>query len=174
MHICIYIYIYIYIYILCDILGGIQTYPGGMRKQEVRMDAPGGESTLWRNAMETLPALLVLCAGLSLYISHCCCRVIETTLQWRHNGCDNASNHQPCDCLLNRLFRRRSKKTSNLRATGLCAGNSPGTGEFPAQMASYAENVSIWWRYHVEHKQACRINDSERSICSSWSLIGKR
>ena len=24
----------------------------------------------------------------------------------------------------------------------------PGTGEFPAQMASYAENVSIWWRHH--------------------------
>ena len=34
------------------------------------------------------------------------------------------------------LFRRRSKKTSNLRVTGLCAGNSPVTGEFPAQMAS--------------------------------------
>ena len=30
----------------------------------------------------------------------------------------------------------------------ICAGNSPGTGEFPAQMASNAENVSIWWRHH--------------------------
>ena len=40
-------------------------------------------------------------------------------------------------------------KTSKLRVTGLCAGNSPETGEFPAQMASYAENVSIWWRHHV-------------------------
>ena len=27
-------------------------------------------------------------------------------------------------------------------------GNSPVTGEFPAQMASNAENVSIWWRHH--------------------------
>ena len=70
-------------------------------------------------------------------------------LQWRHNGHDSVSNHQPHDCLLNRVFRRRSKKTSKLRVTGLCAGNSPGTGEFPAQMASYAENVSIWWRHHV-------------------------
>ena len=26
--------------------------------------------------------------------------------------------------------------------------NSPGTGEFPAQRASNAENVSIWWRHH--------------------------
>ena len=70
-------------------------------------------------------------------------------LRWRQNGRDNVSNHQPRDCLLNRLFRRRSKKTSKLRVTGLCAGNSPGTGEFPAQMASYAENYSIWWRYHA-------------------------
>ena len=30
-------------------------------------------------------------------------------------------------------------KTSKRRVTGLCAGNSPGTGEFPAQMASYVE-----------------------------------
>ena len=49
-------------------------------------------------------------------------------LQWRHNGRDNVSNHQPHDCILNRLFRRRSKKTSKLRVTGLCAGNSPETG----------------------------------------------
>ena len=40
------------------------------------------------------------------------------------------------------------KKTSKLRVTGLCEGNSPVTGEFPAQMASNAENVSIWWRLH--------------------------
>ena len=53
--------------------------------------------------------------------------------------------------LLNRLFERKSKKTSKLRVTGLCAGNSPrGTGEFPAQMASNAENVSIWWRHHEQ------------------------
>ena len=73
-------------------------------------------------------------------------------LQWRHNGHDSVSNHQPPDCLFNRLFRRRSKKTSKLRVTGLCAGNSPGTGEFPAQMASNAENVSIWWRHHDSKK----------------------
>ena len=70
------------------------------------------------------------------------------SLQWRHNGRDSVSNHQPHDCLLNRLFRRRSKKTPKLRVTGFGAGNSPGTGEFPAQMASNAENVSIWWRHH--------------------------
>ena len=69
--------------------------------------------------------------------------------QWRHHGGDGVSNHQPPDCLLNRLFRRRSKKTSKLRVTGLCAGNSPVTDEFPSQRTSNAENVSIWWRHHV-------------------------
>ena len=53
------------------------------------------------------------------------------TLQWRHNGGDSVSNHQPYDCLLRRLFRRRSKQTSKLRVTGLCAGNSPGPVNFP-------------------------------------------
>ena len=66
----------------------------------------------------------------------------------RGHGRDGVSNHQPYHCLLNLLFRRRSKKTSKLRVTGLCAGNSPVTGEFPAQMTSNAENVSIWWRHH--------------------------
>ena len=40
--------------------------------------------------------------------------------------------------------RCRSKKTSKLRVTGLCEGNSPMTGEFSAQRASNAENVSMW------------------------------
>ena len=40
------------------------------------------------------------------------------------------------------------RKTSKLRVTGLCVGKSPVTGEFPAQKASNAENVSIWWRRH--------------------------
>ena len=70
-------------------------------------------------------------------------------LRWHHNQHDSVSNHQPHDCLLNRLFGRKSKKTPKLRVTGLCAGNSPGTGEFPAQRASNAENVSIWLRHHV-------------------------
>ena len=71
------------------------------------------------------------------------------SLQWRHDGYDGVSNHQPHHGLLNRLFGRRSKKTSKLRVTGLCAWNSPGTGEFPAHIASNAENVSISWRHHV-------------------------
>ena len=59
------------------------------------------------------------------------------------------SNHQPYDCLLNRLFRHRSKKTSKLRVTGLCEGNSPGPENSLHKRASNVENVSIWWRHHV-------------------------
>ena len=69
---------------------------------------------------------------------------IHETLQWRHYWPNSVSNHQPHHCLLNGLFRSRSKKTSKRRVSGLCAGNSPGT----VQMASNAENVSIWWRHH--------------------------
>ena len=42
-----------------------------------------------------------------------------------NDGRDGISTHQFQDCLLNRLFRCRLKKTSKLRVTGLCAGNSP-------------------------------------------------
>ena len=60
-----------------------------------------------------------------------------TALQWRHNEPDGVLNHQPRDCLLNRLLRCISMKH------GFCVGNSTVTGEFPAQRASNAENVSI-------------------------------
>ena len=71
------------------------------------------------------------------------------SLQWRHYERNGVSNHQTHDCILNRLIRRTSTKTSKLRITGLCEGNSPVTGEFPAQRVSNVENVSIWWRHHV-------------------------
>ena len=61
------------------------------------------------------------------------------SLQWRHNEHDGVSSHQPHDCFLNDLFRSRSDAASKLGVTGLSAGNSPVTGEFPAQRASNAE-----------------------------------
>ena len=90
----------------------------------------------------------------SIFISLCfvvfCCGLVmkDFTLEWRHNEHDGISKHQPHECLLNHLFTHRSKKTSKLQITGLCEGNSPVTGEFPAQRASNMENVSIWWRHH--------------------------
>ena len=81
-------------------------------------------------------------------------------LGWRDNG--------PHNCLLNRLSRRRSKKTSKLRVTGLCEGNSPLTGDFPPQRASNADNVSIWWRHHGSSERVrygVSFVSSESDLC---------
>ena len=90
-------------------------------------------------------------------------------LQERHCGRDGISNHQPHDCLLNRLIRHRSKKTSKLRVTGLCAGKSPVTGEFPAQMASKAGNGSICRRHHDLITWVRRDAVLANKISSNWS-----
>ena len=71
------------------------------------------------------------------------------------------------------LFSRRSKKTSKLRVPDLCAGNSSGTGEFPAQMTSNAENVSISWRHHELYKNAYFtkkwIDSSGHELGGTWN-----
>ena len=90
--------------------------------------------------------ILLICQNTTMRVNGI--NVNACSLLWRHNGHDCVPNHQPRHCLLNCLFGRRSNKTSKLRVTGLCVGNSSGTSEFPAQMASNAENVSIWWRHH--------------------------
>ena len=73
-----------------------------------------------------------------IHMIYCMC-LPRYSSQWRHNEHDGVSNRQPHDCLFNRLFRHRWKKTSKLRVTGLCKGNSPVT--FPAQRASNAEKM---------------------------------
>ena len=93
---------------------------------------------------------------------------IMVSLQWHHNEHDSVSNHQPHDFLLNRLFRRRSKKTSKLRVTGLCEGNSPVTSEFPTQRTSNTENVSIWWRHHEIWKPVSRC---QWFVYNEWEYI---
>ena len=65
-----------------------------------------------------------------------------------------------------RLFTQsfiRTQIKENIKAPRdwpLC-GEFTGTGEFPAQRASNAENVSIWWRHHVSQ------------ISTPWSNNGK-
>ena len=58
-------------------------------------------------------------------------RTYSLALRWRHNERDGVSNHQPHDCLLSRLFWRRSKKSSKFRVTGLCEGNIRGLVKSP-------------------------------------------
>ena len=91
-------------------------------------------------------------------------------LRWRHIGRDDVSSHQPHGYLLNRLFRRRSKKTSKLCVTDFCAGNSPITSEFPAQMASDAENISIRWRHHEFFLQAVSSLKPSDAFMPQWNI----
>ena len=49
------------------------------------------------------------CTAICNYAIYNYCSLFPTSLQWRHNGHDSVSNHQPHDCLLNYLFGRRSK-----------------------------------------------------------------
>ena len=71
------------------------------------------------------------------------------SLQWRQNGRDSVSNHQPNDCLFSQQFIQTQIKenTKAPRHWPLC-GKFTGTGEFPAQRVSNADDVSIWWRHH--------------------------
>ena len=97
------------------------------------------------------------------------------SLQWRHNGPDGVSNHRRLDCVLNRLFKRRSKTTSKLRATDLGEGNSPVTGEFPTERASNAENISTWWSHHGIFDLVCiHIQSRGQSSLSRHLTVEKQ
>ena len=77
--------------------------------------------------------------GVPIILAHAWFTSKKNTLHWCHNERDG--------CLLTRLFRRRSNKTSKLRVSGLCEGNVPVTGEFPAQ-GTVTRIFSIWWYHH--------------------------
>ena len=81
------------------------------------------------------------------------CGYYRTSLRWRHNGRDGVSNHQPHQCLLNRLFEYRSKKTSKLRVTGLCVGNSPGNSPHKCQSRGKCFHLMTssccWMAHHI-------------------------
>ena len=93
----------------------------------------------WR----TLLGLLIRCP--TLYVKS----LQLMSLRWRHNGRDSVSNHQPHDCLLNRVFRRWPKKTSKLRVTGLRGihrgpVNSP--HKWPVTRKMFPFDDVIMWR----------------------------
>ena len=78
------------------------------------------------------------CCFAAFFYSHPT-QLLVWPLHRRHNERDGVLNHWRLECLLNRLFWRRSKKTSKLCVPGLCEGNLPVTGGFPSQRVSNAE-----------------------------------
>ena len=103
--------------------------------------------------------------SISRPVCHLCHLWSPYTLQWRHNGCDGVSNHQSHKCLLDRLFKLQIKENIKASRHWLCEGNSPVTGEFLAQRASNAENVSIWWRHHDQ-----RPTHHGKWLISGWCI----
>ena len=94
--------------------------------RDVMMLMGGHCSQRWKCIMNAL-WIMVNCKTVTSHV--CGCEFM--TLQWRHNALDGVSNHQLHGCLLSRVFRLRSKKTSKLRVTGPCVGNSPGPVNSP-------------------------------------------
>ena len=68
--------------------------------------------------------------------------IVALSLRWRHKERDGVSNHQIHDCLLNRLFRRRSKKYQS------SASLVTGQRWIPRTLGQWRGNASIWWRLH--------------------------
>ena len=93
------------------------------------------------------------------------------TLQWRNNERDGVPYHQPHHCLLNRLFRRRSKKTSKLRVTGLCAGNSPVTSEFPVEWSVTRKMFPFKWRHHAYNTFVRDLVADRDWFNQHWTLL---
>ena len=87
-------------------------------------------------------------------------------LQWHHNGCDGVSNHRRIDCLLSRLFRRRSKKTSKLRVTSLCEGihrwptDSPHKGSVTREMFAFDDIMRCIYESHLPRRVKIIDRDS--------------
>ena len=92
---------------------------------------------------------------------------LRQLLEWRHNERDGVSNHQLLDCLLNRLFRRRSKKTSKLRVTGFVRRihrwpvNSPHKG--PVTRKCVYLKTSSWYNVNLHWPGPCSAIDRKRA-----------
>ena len=96
-----------------------------------------------------------------------------SNLLWAHdndvimNERYGVSNHQPHDCLLHCLYRHRSKKTSKLRVSGLCAGN---------RWIPHTKGQQLWCALHVYHDDMCNTGliatflkyQGRQSIISLW------
>ena len=112
----------------------------------------------WEMCEVILSALNLICFSKALKSSYFHLMKICISLQWRHNELNGVSNHQPHDCLLNRLFRHRSKKTLKLQVTGLCERNSPvnSTHKGPVTRKMFPFGDVIMWL--LKHYLDCLIH----------------
>ena len=94
------------------------------------------------------------------------------TLEWRHNERDGVSNHQPHDCLLNRLFRRRCRKHQSSTSLAFMRGihhwpvNSPHKGPVTRNMFPFDDSISSVGDRHISY-DCDIINDVTISILTT-------
>ena len=96
--------------------------------------------------------------GMIKWISICDSWEVILELQWLIMGA-MASQITSLTIVYSTVYSRG--RTSKFCVTGLCEGNSPVAGEFPAQRASNAENVSFWWRHHGQDSFFPDVPDTE-------------
>ena len=60
------------------------------------------------------------------------------------------------------------RKHQSYASLAFVRGNSPVAGEFPAQMASKAENDFIWWRHHDKRKCYLYIDHHNSVILNTY------
>ena len=92
---------------------------------------------------------------------------LDISLLWRHNGRDNVSNHQPHDCLLNRVFRCRSDQRKHRSSASLAfvrgihrgPVNSPHELSVTRKMFPFDDVIILWIRsFQNDHiVQRCRL-----------------
>ena len=110
-----------------EISTGIQTF--SFKKIHLKLS-----SAKWRPFCLGLNVLRATWAELGIAYSPTVSNVeshllMLNALQWCHNECDGISNHQPHNCLLNRLFKAQIKE--NTKA--------------PCHWPLYREFTSDWW-----------------------------
>ena len=102
------------------------------------------------------------------------------TLQWRHNGCDMVSNHQPHDCLLNREFRRIKAHQSSASLAfvrGIHRGpmNSPHKWPVTRKMFPFDDDIMRTAMILLPHTDMLSLaGTSSRSGITPYQILNPR
>ena len=85
--------------------------------------------------------------------------ILRQPLRWRHNGHDGVSNHQPHDCLLNRIYGQSKHQSSASLAfvRGIHRGpvNSPHKGPVTRKMLPFDDVIMLCQIIYTQCTAVC-------------------
>ena len=98
------------------------------------------------------------------------------SFRWRHNGRGGVSNHQPHDCLLNRLYRRTSTRHQSCASLAFVWGIRRWPHKWPVtwKMFPFEDAIMVRWRpvqlmfntmRHAVHSEVGRFGISHLVLC---------